>query len=216
MRCPICDESTSAVFCPKCGTQLKSARRKSKNIWKYAVGVVVVAAVVTLLIYLAGSKDEAEPNAEVAPSLPTDRIARVQADRLFERVMALEEQGDTSEIQSLIPLALQAYSIAGELDADGLYHAILLMLASGNYAGAREDAEQMLTAVPTDLFALSAAGRAAAMQKDTAAAKKYYEQFLAAYDRESKRGDDPVQLHHRKSLPRLKAEAQAYLKSLHA
>jgi hypothetical protein len=58
---------------------------------------------------------------------------------------------------------------------------------------------------------LSAAANAARGKGDTAAARKYYERFLSAYETESPQPRQEYQDHAR-MLPELRAEAQSFVR----
>ena len=62
---------------------------------------------------------------------------RQAADRLFNRVMAASENGDTAEALQFAPMALQAYDNLGTLDNDARYHVALLHLTAGDIKSAR-------------------------------------------------------------------------------
>jgi tetratricopeptide (TPR) repeat protein len=182
---------------------------------KYAVGAALaVAALVLASIFIIAPRLSDDGAASDTPSttLPTSEVTRIQADRLYERVIAAQERGDTTAANELIPQALQAYALAGDMDSDAMYHATTLFLESGDYQAARDGSEQVLAEMPNNPFALSVAARAARLQGDSAAAQKYYGRFLAVYAAESKRMEYPEQKHHAAALPELKAEAEAYLR----
>ena len=182
---------------------------------KYAIGAALaVAALVLVAVFIVAPRlgDNGAADDSPATTLPTSEVTRIQADRLYERVVAAQASGDTAAANALIPDALQAYALAGDMDSDAMYHATLLFLESGDYQAGREHAEQVLAEMPNNPFALSVAARAAHLQGDSAAAKKYYGRLLTVYAAESKRMEYPEQKHHNAALPGLKAEAEAYLR----
>lgn len=200
----------------------ETSRGGTAAIW-YAAG----AGLVVLILALAwprGGDDGGAPNdgrvpigqitdgGPVAPSggtpPPLTGTPREQADRLFNRVMSEQAAGDTTQAKFFLPMALEAYAMAGNLDADGLYHLALLQHFGADYTGARATAEQILATSPNHLLALSAAGNAARRERDAAAAKRYYDRFLAAYDTESARTDLPEYHDHGRAFPDLKTEAE--------
>ncbi|MGQ0561815.1 MAG: hypothetical protein ACT443_08085 [Gemmatimonadota bacterium] len=141
---------------------------------------------------------------------PLTGTPREQADRLFNRVMTEQANGDTARAQFFLPMAIQAYRMAADLDADGLYHLGLLQAIARDYAGARASAERMLAAAPNHLLGLAAAANASRAAGDTAAARAYYQRFLAAHATESKR-DLPEYRDHGRAFPDLRAEADAFI-----
>jgi hypothetical protein len=142
---------------------------------------------------------------------PLTGTPREQADRLFNRIMTEQENGDTAQAKFFVPMAVQAYQMAGELDADGLYHLSLLHNIGGDGAAALQTAERILATSPNHLLALSAAAQAARTSDNSAAAREYYQRFIGAYDAESKT-TKPEYQDHSNMLPQLRAEAENYLK----
>jgi hypothetical protein len=217
MKCPKCGTSTKAAFCPACGEQMGTPRLPARkgSPAKYVVGAAIALAalvLVTVFVVLPRMNDDDAAGDAPATTLPTSEVTRIQADRLYERFVAAQASGDTAAANALIPSALQAYALAGDMDSDAMYHATLLFLESGDYNAGRAHAEQVLAEMPNNPFALSVAARAARLQGDRAAAQKYYGRFLSVYAVESKRMEYPEQKHHNAALPGLKAEAEAYLR----
>lgn len=136
---------------------------------------------------------------------------REQADRLFNRVMTERSGGDTARAKFFLPMAVEAYRLAGELDADGLYHLSLLQALAGDDNGARETAERILKRDPTHLLGLAAAADAARAAGDTATARKHYLQFLSGYESELKTAKIEYK-DHGQMLPGLKRDAEAFVR----
>jgi tetratricopeptide (TPR) repeat protein len=143
---------------------------------------------------------------------PLTGTPREQADRLFNRVMSEREAGDTAQARFFVPMAVQAYEMAGGLDADGYYHVSLLHHTVGDYRAAIASAEKILATSPDNLLGLSAAAAAARAAGDDATARRYYQEFLRAYDVESKK-TLPEYQDHGKMLPQLKLEAESFVKA---
>jgi tetratricopeptide (TPR) repeat protein len=143
---------------------------------------------------------------------PLTGTPREQADRLFNRVMTELGGGDTAQAKFFVPMAVQAYDMAGELDADGYYHLSLLHHVAENYQESLATAQKILATSPNHLLALSAAAAAARAAGDNATARRYYQQFIMSYDTESK-STRPEYLDHGKMLPELKAEAENFLRA---
>jgi hypothetical protein len=139
---------------------------------------------------------------------PLTGTPREQADRLFNRVMAAREQGNSAEALQFAPMGIQAYQMAEPLDNDGLYHMATLQNTASDFAGARATAERTLQGNPDHLLALAAAAEAATGSGDTDAARQYYERFLAAYQSELAR-DLPEYLDHARILPEYRQAAIA-------
>jgi hypothetical protein len=223
-----------ANFCTSCGTPTGAGGKTAATShapWYFAGGALVL--LVLVLMWPAISKhgddenagkvpitqmqgvgaqgDEAAPPAGVAPQGPLTGTPREQADRLFNRIMTEKENGDTAKAKFFLPMGIQAYEMSGDLDADGRYHLSLLQILSGDYTAARATAESVLKTQPDHLLALSSAANAARLSGDNAAAKKYYQHFLAVYDSEMKTGKEEYQDHAR-ALPDLKNDALKYSK----
>ncbi|HEX6560154.1 MAG TPA: hypothetical protein VF021_11845, partial [Longimicrobiales bacterium] len=142
---------------------------------------------------------------------PLTGSPREQADRLFNRIMTERENGDTTRAKFFLPMGIQAYEMAGDLDPDGLYHLSLLHAFGGDYKAARTTAERILATQPNHLLGLSAAASAARGAGDNAAARKYAQHFLSVFDAESK-SDKEEYRDHARMLPELKTEAQTLAK----
>ena len=62
---------------------------------------------------------------------------RERFDRLYNRIMTAQEQGDQATVETFTPMALMAYAQLPEVDADAQYHLALLRLHAGDVAGAQ-------------------------------------------------------------------------------
>lgn len=232
-KCKQCNAALApgANFCTNCGAAVhaRAARTGSSNAAWYVVGAALVLLIGVLLwptisgrgrgnddegkvplsqVQGAGSVDAAASPAAEGPLAGTPRE---QADRLFNRIMTERENGDTARAKFFLPMGIQAYQMAGDLDADGLYHLSLLQAFGGEYKAALQTAEQILAKDPNHLLGLSAAAAAARGTGDAVATRQYARRFLAAFDTESK-ADKEEYRDHARMLPELKAEAQTLAK----
>ncbi len=157
-----------------------------------------------------GSDAAAAPAADAGPP-PLTGSPREQADRLFNLIMENKEKGDTAKAKFFVPMGVQAYGLAGELDADGLYHLSLLQALGGNGQDALGTAEKILAKSPKHLLGLAAAAQAAVEAGQTEAARAYYRRFLDAYATESARSL-PEYRDHAGALPVYRADAEKFLK----
>ncbi|HEX8832409.1 MAG TPA: hypothetical protein VF705_14640, partial [Longimicrobium sp.] len=132
---------------------------------------------------------------------------REAADRLFNRVMTAVSTGDTVQARQFVPMAIMAYQRVDTLDADGRYHLAALQLVSGDYTGARAEADTLLAANPTHLFGLFTAGQAESSLGNRAESKRFFQRFLQSYDAELAR-KLPEYEEHSQALPAMKAEAE--------
>jgi hypothetical protein len=224
-RCASCNAklTPNARFCTQCGTRVKGVA--GNNAPWFVAGAGALALIVVLLVpALRGTSGESAPPAQAQAPAPMESGApaeggppalsgnmRENADRLFNRVMQTREKGDTAGAKFFVPMAVQAYQSSGELDADGWYHLSVLQTFGGDPAAGRQSAEQILKTNPNHILGLSAAANAAIDQKDTAAARQYYEKLLAAFPTE-KTKSLPEYQDHAALLPEVEAQAKAFLK----
>lgn len=141
---------------------------------------------------------------------PLTGTRREQADRLFTRIMETAERGDTAEAEFFVPMALEAYRAAGDLDDDGLYHLSVIQEFAGDYTAARESAELILEESPRHLLGLGAAAQAAESAGDEEAARDLYRRFLDAANAEAEQPLPEYRLHSA-MLPTYRSRAEAFL-----
>ena len=111
-----------------------------------------------------------------------------QADRLFNRVMTLFEQGDTARVQFMAPMAVEAYQRLPKLTLDQRYHLGRIGAITGVPQLATAQADTILQQRPTHLLGLVLAAQGARMRGDEAAARGYDRRLLAALSSEEKAG----------------------------
>ena len=204
-----------ARFCVQCG-----ARAGDTPAWMRWALPAGLAAVALLGGYWLGNRDDtpgaATPTAQApfaggaatTPGSPPPLTGsmRDQADRLFERIMQARARGDTAEAKFFLPMALQAYQGAGDLDADGLFHLGLLQLEGGEADDAAATARRIQDGDAGHLFGLALAGEAALASGDQAAASTAFAQFLARFDAELARGLPEYEM-HRPALDEYRSQA---------
>jgi hypothetical protein len=222
-----------ARFCTRCGAETGGAaatgrgagRARSRNAsraadssnlpWYIAGAVLMVLILVLVVPILMGGDDVpargaapfgAQGGATGAPPA-LDGTPREQADRLFNRIMAAREQGDTATARFFAPMGIQAYQAAEPLDDDGLYHLATIHNVAGDHAAARQSAERTLERNPNHLLALAAAAEAAQGAGDEAAARGYYGRLVDAYNSEIGR-PLPEYQDHARILPEYLATAR--------
>lgn len=132
------------------------------------------------------------------------------ATRLFNRVMAAAEAGDSTEARAFLPMAIAAYDRARPLDHDGLYHLSVLQNAAGQLDAALDNATRILDEDPDHVLGLLAAAHAADELGLDEEAHSHYEHLLEVYDDEMARGLQEYRDHAR-TVSSARAEAQAYL-----
>ncbi|MDH5748110.1 MAG: zinc-ribbon domain-containing protein, partial [Rhodospirillales bacterium] len=153
-ECPSCGTAllSEARFCHACGTALDgSASGGIRSVRGLAWGgalVVVVALVVFAAAELSkrygassppssGALSPPRTAAPAAPNRPPDlsqMTPRGAADRLFNRIMTANEQGNLVEALRFVPMAVQAYGALPELDGDAHYHLGLIHELAGDNA----------------------------------------------------------------------------------
>lgn len=118
-----------------------------------------------------------------------------RADRLFDRVMRLAGEGKADSIGIFAPMAIQAYQMIGTLDADQRYDMGRLAETMGDGVLAAAQADTILAQQPNHLLGLILAARAAGLNEDDAARRRFEQRFLAAEPQESKRNLPEYQRH---------------------
>ena len=103
-----------------------------------------------------------------------------RADRLFDRVMRLKEQGKQDSVEFFAPMVMSAYQMMGSLNADQHYDLGRIGEVTGVTGLARAEADTILKADPTHLLGLALAAHAATAANQPAAARQFYRRLLAA------------------------------------
>lgn len=201
---PACTECGNLLppgghYCNQCGaptaaTRAAAAAAPAPASTSYAVplgiGVLVLVAVGVFLFNRGDSDGGAAANqAPVAAAATPPDISnlspREAADRLFTRVMTAAEGGDSATARQFLPMAVSAYQMVPELDADGHYHLGTLNLLAGDAQAAKAEAEIILASQPDHLFGLFVAARAEEMLGNTTGSAERFERFLEVYDSET-------------------------------
>jgi hypothetical protein len=102
------------------------------------------------------------------------------ADRLFDRIMRLAQEGKRDSVQFFAPMALQVYQSSAPLDLDQRYDYGRVAEVSGDVAVARAQADTILRASPSHLLGLALAARAARAAGDIRRAAEYGRRLVAA------------------------------------
>lgn len=186
-----------------------------------ALAISVVALVFSLLAWL--DRNNVAPQQSQAPfsqplsapfsstGQPPDLSTmspREAADRLFNRVMAASENGNTEEALRFAPMALQSYGQLGSLDNDARYHVALIHLTLRDTKSARGQVQELKKTSPNHLLALMLEHQIAEQGGDKAAAARAAKTFLGAYDAEVLTARPEYQDHGR-SIDRFREAAQA-------
>jgi len=210
--------------CHECGESLEAkATSKQWNAQTIApwvdIGIATIALFVALLSWFGRGDGAASPapsslpmtSMVPAPGQPVDLASmspRDAADRLFNRVMAASENGNTEEALKFAPMALQAYDNLGTLDNDARYHVALLHLTLGDIKNARVQIDKLRQAVPNHLLGIMLEHQIAERSGKKDSAARAYKSFLAAYDAEIAAGRVEYQ-EHQGSIEHFREAAQA-------
>lgn len=103
-----------------------------------------------------------------------------RADRLFDRVMRLKEQGKQDSVEFFAPMVMSAYQMMGPLNADQHYDLGRIGEVTGVNGLARAEADTILKTDPTHLLGLALAAHAATAANQPAAARQFYRRLLVA------------------------------------
>jgi len=214
-----------ARYCTQCG---QAAFASQPRLPWIVAGIAMTALAAVMIMFVARGERGGDFNVGAMPTAPATEAGpfgdggadpaggapalsadpRVNADRLFNRIMQERANGNTQQAQFFLPMALDAYGMAEPLDDDGIYHMALLQSAGGQYDEAVRSAERILENNPAHLLALAAAGEAMVAAGDTARAREYYSRFLDAYDVEKEKVY-PEYLDHGSILPEYQEQARA-------
>ena len=221
--CPGCGAPREAGtrFCPNCGRPAGPAAgapgaapgmRTASVPWIVAgVAAVIAVAALAWTVGRDGNNGGAGGPSGVTAASPPDISAlspRERFDRLFNRVMAAAENGDSGEVRRFLPMARMAYEQLPALDPDARYHMAMLHLQGGEAAAALAQADTIGRTAPKHLFAPLIREAEAVKRGDAAAAAAARQAFLAAYDAEIAL-ERPEYGDHRGALERFRGASAA-------
>ena len=151
----------------------------------------------------AGNQGAAGAAPDISAMTPRERF-----DRLFDRLMRAGAEGDSATVVNFSPMALGAYAQLDSVDADARFHAALVEIQVGDFAGARALADTIEQRDPGHLFGPILLGTLAGLTTDSAGKRAAFKAFLTRYDREMARTDRPEYLDHRQLLTEFKQAAE--------
>ena len=229
--CPSCAATTvpEARFCHACGAALTEPAFNppwfSGRLVKVSGLVGALAIAVFAGAMLGGragtplwSKAPAAPMFGNLPaSLPdtpslgkpidiSQMAPREAADRLFNRIMTANEQGNREEALRFVPMAVQAYNNLPSLDGDALYHLGLIHSVASDHDNLARQIAALRQGAPDHLLALSLEYGEAEQSKDSAAMTRILKAFMAAYNTEMMM-DRTEYAGHRNSIERVRTAA---------
>jgi zinc-ribbon domain len=204
MTCHACGTqlAPTARFCHKCGAAQRGAQTTG---WRTGVPWALAGMAVGALIAVVGVRmtgNTAAASSQTASPLPMGGggpgmgrppdISRMspeeRATRLYNRVMTLHAAGKTDSAEFFLPMALQAYTMLPERDADAHYHIGVLRLTGGDPAGALAEADSIRDMAATHLFSFVLRAQAHELKHDADRANQAYRDFLKNEAAERARG----------------------------
>ena len=149
-------------------------------------------ALVALIALVAGQRFSQPSTATAAADLPAAAQAagappdisqmtpEERAERLYDRVMALDERGRQDSVRFFAPMAMQAYTMLGSLNADQRYDLGRIAVVSGDAQTAKAQADTILSSQPQHLLGLLLAADAARARGDQSGETTFLRRFAAA------------------------------------
>ena len=216
-ECPECSTplSAGARFCHRCGANaLGSGRGFGKTGDAALPWAIAAIALVALTALIAGQQfrgARAASEAEVPLGAPTtaDGVVRgpdisqltpaQRAELLFDRVMSLDESGQTDSVRFFAPMAIAAYQMVGSLDIDQRYDLGRVGIVAGLSELARAQADTILSRHSDHLLGLSLAIGAALLDGDATRERALKQRLLAVQARELAK-DLPEYRKHRSDI----------------
>jgi len=116
-------------------------------------------------------------------------------DRLYDRVMRLDAEGKKDSIQFFAPMAMQAFGMINDPDADTHYDLGRIAQVAGMLPLAKAEADTILKADPKNLLGLTLAMRTARAMGNTKEASAYGKRLIAAAPTERKKDLPGYQAH---------------------
>ena len=190
-----------------------------------AVGVLIVLLLVVLPAFDSPPGSPAASSASPAGPAPaasplgnpssvdlSSMTPREAADSLFNRVMRSVSAGDSVGARAFAPMAISAYELVAEKNADLHYHIAVLQIVNDDGGSARQTADEILAENPNHLFGLYAAAQAELMLGNRDAALGFYSSFIDNYDAEIAAGRTEY-AEHAAALPAMREDAERIIAS---
>jgi hypothetical protein len=122
---------------------------------------------------------------------------RERADRLYDRVMRMDEEGKKDSVALFAQMGISAYQMLPEQDADTRYDMGRIAEVAGALPLARAQADSILAADPSHLLGLILAISTARAAGDEAAQRSYESKLLSAQSSELAKNLPEYQRHER-------------------
>ena len=202
-QCAACQTALTpgAKFCHRCGTAATATgpdahlapttERGLGSALPWAVAAIALVALIALAAAqrfgrpapataIASADAPAAVQGGPAPVDISQMSPEERAERLYDRVMSLNERGRSDSVQFFAPMAMQAYVMLGTLNADQRYDLGRIAAVSGAREIAKAQADTILATQPQHLLGLMLAADLAAQRGDRAAEAAYLRRFVAA------------------------------------
>ncbi len=186
-----------ARFCHRCGAAAGAVAGGAashhaggglSNALPWVVAGIALVALIALVAgqRFSGGRGDTVPMAQAAPMLgaPAPDISalspRERADRLFDRIMLLDEQGKPDSVQFFAQMGISAFQMLPEIDAHARYDMGRIAEVAGIHAFAAAQADTILAENPDHLLGLILAASAARLAGDEHAARAFEDRLVAA------------------------------------
>jgi len=201
-QCAACrtELTPGAKFCHRCGIpagqtgeqiNAPNGERGMGTALPWAVAAITLVALIALVAGQRFGRSAAsttvpvdQPTAAVqgtgAPPDISQMTPEERAERLYDRVMALNERGRADSVRFFAPMAMQAYVMLGALNADQRYDLGRIAAVSGEEPVAKAQSDTILSQQPTHLLGLLLAADAARLRGDQRTESTYIKKFVDA------------------------------------
>jgi hypothetical protein len=194
-------------------------RRRDRLAWALGAALATVAVVGVVALVVRGAPAPvvpamANPGGErqgFTPAPPPDLAGLSPRERfreLFDRLMRAGAEGDSITVANLSPLAVAAYGQLDSVTIDDRFHAGLIDIQTGNFAGARALADTIEARDPGHLFGPVLQAALARLEGDSAAFRQALERFRQRAGAELSRTDRPEYQEHRQLLNEVQHAAE--------
>ena len=195
----MCDAELTpgAKFCHRCGTPAGATAdakltqdRGFGSALPWAVAAIALVALIALVagqhfgrttdaITAAPTELPAAAASGAAPDI-SQMSPEERAERLYDRIMSLNQRGKIDSVRFFAPMAIQAFSMLGQLNADQRYDLGRVAAVSGDEQVAKAQADTILSTQPHHLLGLLLGADAAELRGDRAAEATYLRRFSDA------------------------------------
>jgi hypothetical protein len=218
--CPACHAALASEgrYCHRCGRAVIAGASQERTPWIIAWMLVAVALGGIAYFVLAKDSGQSRPDmantgapapaaSAGAPPDISQMTPRERFLRLYDRIMAAAEQGDSATAERFAPMALQAYGMLDIQDPDVRYHAGEIHIRLGEFAEALALADTIQAEAKDHLFGDLLRAQAAEAKRDRALLQESRAAFLTHYDGQIAAGRAEYQ-EHRALLDSFRSQAQ--------